>query len=151
MPARSGERASIEIVKETRTTRDYEAFTADVGLGAAMCGGGGCADVGPRTLRFASCIRGRILDGGVPVRTPIEAHTVDQVAILRPREDGRFCLEADPGLSASITLRDPNTTGCARDRETIVMAPPIAAPSCIDEERCADVGTLDFADFCAGS
>ncbi len=154
VPARAGERASIEIVKETRTTRDYEAFTADVATGAAMCGGAGCSEVGPRILRretFATCIRGRILDRGAPVRTPIEAYTVDQVAILRPREDGRFCIEADPGVSARITLRDPNTTGCARDRETALMAPPVAAPSCIDEERCVDVGTLDFADFCAAS
>ena len=154
VPARSGELASIEIVKETRTTRDYIAFATDVVPGAAMCGDAGCTEVGARQLRretFASCIRGRILDGGVPVRTPIEVHTIDQVAILRPREDGRFCIEADPGISARITLRDPNTVGCARDRETSLTAPPIAAPSCLDEERCADVGTLEFADFCAGS
>lgn len=154
VPARSGEMASIEIVKETRTTRDYVAFATSVGPGAAMCGGSGCTDAGVRELRretFASCIRGRILDGGVPVRTPIEAHTVDQVAILRPREDGRFCLEADPGIGARITLRDPNTVGCARNRETSLSAPPVAAPSCLEEERCVDVGTLEFADFCAGS
>ncbi|MFO0557683.1 MAG: carboxypeptidase-like regulatory domain-containing protein [Polyangiales bacterium] len=154
VPARSGERATIEIVRETRTTRDYVAFAADVSAGAATCGGAGCTDVGARELRretFATCIRGRILDGAVPVRTPIEAHTVDRVAILRPREDGRFCLEADPGLPGTITLRDPNTVGCARDRETSITTTAIASPSCLDEARCLDVGTLDFADFCAGS
>jgi hypothetical protein len=154
VPAPGGERATIEIAKETRTTREYVAFVADVNAGAATCGGAGCTDVGPHVLRretFATCVRGRILDGGAPVRTPIEARTVDQVAILRPREDGRFCLEADPGMAATITLRDPNTVGCARDRETSVSAPPVATPTCLDEARCTDVGTLDFADFCAGS
>lgn len=154
VPARSGERATVEIVRETRSFREYVAFAADVAAGMATCGGAGCTDVGAHTLRreaFATCIRGRLLDGGSPIRTPIEAHTIDQIAVLRPREDGRFCLEADPGMSATIRLRDPNTTGCARDRETSVNAPSVTAPSCLDEARCIDVGTLDFADFCAGS
>lgn len=152
--ARTGERASIEIVRETRTTRDYVAFTADVTGGPAVCGGAGCADVGAQTLRretFATCVRGRILDGGAPVRTPITASTSEPIAVLRPREDGRFCLEAEPGPLGLVMLSDPNTTGCARDRETELAAPPVTAPSCLDEARCIDVGTLDFADFCAGS
>lgn len=152
--ARVGENATIEVVRETRTVRDYTALTVSVSGGAATCGGSGCMDLGPLTLRretFATCVRGRLLDGGLPMRTPIEAYTIDQVAILRPREDGRFCVDLDPGPPGTLHLTDPNTVGCARDRATTVSAPPLAGSSCLDEETCTDVGDVDFADFCAGS
>jgi hypothetical protein len=155
--ARTGELATIEIVRETRTRRDYFAETISVTSAAGRCGGTGCTELGELRLRaevFATCIRGRLLDRGVPARLPIEAVTMDQVAILRPREDGRFCLDVDPGATARVTLRDPNdppAPGCVGVRETSVLAPPAAGASCVDERACTDVGDVDFDDFCLGS
>lgn len=156
VPARVNERATVEIVREDRTRRDYVTFTAEP-TATAVCGGSGCLEAGTVTLRtetFATCIRGRLLDGALPVRVPIRAFGFDEVAIVRPREDGTFCLDVDPGPTGRVRLIDlnvPARSGCVGDRDTSVAAPPSGGASCLAETTCTDVGEIDFGDFCASS
>jgi hypothetical protein len=158
VPARIGDTVTIEILAQSRTERDYALFTTSVSGPAGTCGGSGCTEVGSTTLVhevFATCIRGRLLDGGRPARVPIEAATASsEIAILRPRDDGRFCLDVNPGPSGTLRLRDPNSPEfglCRGDRDTTALAPPTGPVSCFDESGCTDVGDIDFADFCAAS
>jgi hypothetical protein len=147
--------STLEIVRETRTRRDHAFFRTRASGAAAVCGGPDCLDLGPQVLTtqtFATCVRGRLLGGGVPLRVPVEVRAVDDVAIVRPREDGRFCLDGDPGPDGLFRFREPEPGACpSLAGEIPVSVPPLSGVSCAAEADCTDLGDLDFADFCASS
>jgi hypothetical protein len=71
---------------------------------------------------------------------------------VRPREDGRFCLDGDPGPDGRFRFQEPEPGACPLVAGDIpVSVPPLSGVSCAAEADCTDLGDLDFADFCASS
>jgi hypothetical protein len=152
-PMAAGTSAVLELTASRPGTRFFATVGASAPAMAASCGGSGCTDVGTVALSatsFSTCLKGRLRDGPGPLRDRLDVLAANRLAILRPREDGTYCV--DLPVVPSVTLQDPEArAGCARLRETPVSLASAQPASCADESGCVEGGDLDFAAFCASS
>jgi hypothetical protein len=152
-PMASGTSAVLELTASRPGTRFFATVGASAPATAASCGGTGCTDVGTVALSatsFSTCLKGRVRDGPGPLRDRLDVLAANRLAILRPREDGTYCV--DLPVVPSVTLQDPEArANCARLRETSVNLAAAQPASCADEAGCVEGGDLDFASFCASS
>jgi hypothetical protein len=124
-----------------------------VGGGApATCGGSDCEQLPEVTLddvTGAGCAVGTLLSGSGRPYTDVADISIGGVrAAVRPREDGRFCVDIIAGTG---TLTDPIARdSCPRLLETSVTV-DVGSLSCANEASCTDLGELDFSSFCSGS
>ncbi len=134
-------------------TRYFASAQVAAPAGPASCGATGCADAGVVALTgqsFSGCVRGRVRDSSSPFRDLVDVLNGNRVALLRPREDGSFCV--DVPVATSLSLVDPmQRDNCVGLRRVPVDTAALQAGSCAHEATCLEAGELDFAAFCATS
>ncbi len=118
----------------------------------ATCGGSGCEvlpDVILDDVTGAGCATGTLLSGpGRPFTDVAEIDIGGIRAAVRPREDGRFCVDIIAGVGS---LTDPvSRDSCPNPLSTEVTV-ELGSEACANEASCTDLGELDFSTFCAGS
>jgi hypothetical protein len=122
---------------------------------AAVCGGAGCTDLGVVDTvgqSVAACVVGRALDHGQPfsgsARVDVDGAPF---AALRPREDGRYCIDLLQDTASIDVVELDEAPGGAQPRATVIDTAGLDLGSCGDEGSCTVVDDFDFADFCSGS
>ena len=152
----------VTFTRQERTQSFFARMTVTPDSGVAACSSTGCTDVGEIALTSrsnAGCLTARLVDGGTERPYNDTASLLFQgaaIAAIKPRQDGRFCL--DTSLASGLKLADPvPSAGCVRREANIDDVLALAGDalvlggSCTVEAGCTDVGELDFEDFCATS
>lgn len=152
-PMIAGTSADLVFSMARPGTRFFATAQVTAPPGPASCAATGCADAGVVALTgtsFSGCVKGRVRDSSRPFRSRVDVLNGNRVALLRPREDGAFCVEVP--VATSLTFVDPDQRpGCVGLRTMPVDVSALQAGSCADEATCLEAGELDFAAFCASS
>jgi len=146
----------VDVVFDARLADGRRLFSRGrfaVGGGApATCGGSDCEqlpEVFLEDVSGAGCATGTLLSGpGRPYTDVAEIDIGGVRAAIRPREDGRFCVDIIAGVGS---LTDPiERDSCTQLLSTEVTV-EVGSQACANEASCTDLGELDFSLFCAGS